>query len=279
MSLVVSSLNSGSNGNCYYVGNGKEGILVDAGISCREIEKRLKRLRLSVKTIKAIFITHEHGDHVHGVPALSRKHHIPVYITQRTQQSGNLDLKRELMIPFRSFDVVRVSDFTVKSFPILHDASDPHNFVIEYNNIRIGVFTDIGFPCSHVVSHFRECHAAFLETNYDEDMLTSGSYPLHLKERIRGGRGHLSNRQAMELFLNCRPPFMSHLFLSHLSEENNCPTIVEELFSKVADKTEVIVTSRYRETELYPIQSTGYGLTTRSRRPLHSQAQTQLSLF
>src|SRR5690606_37757700 len=102
-----------------------------------------------------------------------------------TQQSGNLDLKRELMIPFRSFDVVRINDFTVKSFPILHDASDPHNFVIEYNNIRIGVFTDIGFPCSHVVSHFRECHAAFLETNYDEDMLTSGSYPLHLKERIR----------------------------------------------------------------------------------------------
>src|SRR5690606_28656145 len=99
MSLVVSSLNSGSNGNCYYVGNGKEGILGDAGVACREIEKRLKRLRLSVKTIKAIFITHAHGDHVHGVPALSRKHHIPVYITQRTQQSGNLDLKRELMIP------------------------------------------------------------------------------------------------------------------------------------------------------------------------------------
>src|SRR6187401_1072116 len=98
MSLFICSLNSGSNGNCYYIGNHDEAVLIDGGISCRETEKRLKRLELSIKKVKAIFVTHEHGDHIHGVPVLSRRHQIPVYITPGTLRFGNVDIKEHLIV-------------------------------------------------------------------------------------------------------------------------------------------------------------------------------------
>lgn len=278
MSLFVSSLNSGSNGNCYYIGNNDEAILVDGGISCRETEKRLKRLGLNIKKIKGIFVTHEHGDHIHGIPALSRKHQLPVYITPRTQQFGNLDLRKELMIPFRAYEPIRVGSLTVTAFPMHHDASDPHNFVIAHDNVSVGIFTDIGFACEHVTKHFSQCHAAFLETNYDEDLLANGGYSMFLKDRIRGGKGHLSNKQALELFVRHKPSFMSHLFLSHLSEENNCPSIVEELFARVGGKTEVIVTSRHRETDIYQIQNTSC-LSVKRIKSHRTHSPLQLSLF
>src|SRR5205085_589083 len=95
MSLFVASLNSGSNGNCYYVGNNDEAVLIDGGISCREIEKRLKRLGIAIKKIKAVFVSHEHGDHVHGIPSLYKKHRIPVYITRQTFDSANIAMTED----------------------------------------------------------------------------------------------------------------------------------------------------------------------------------------
>lgn len=277
MSLFISALNSGSNGNCYYIGNGEEAVLVDGGISCRETEKRLKRLGLSIRKIRGIFVSHEHGDHVHGISAISRKYQIPVYITDRTLSQGNLDVKKELIVPIRAYAPVRIGQLLVTPFPIFHDAIDPHNFIVSSSTVKVGVFTDIGVLCEHVKKNFRECHAAFLESNYDEELLANGGYPAYLKDRIRGGRGHLSNKQAMQLFLKCKPSFMSHLFLSHLSQENNCPTIVESLFSKIAGKTEIVVTSRHRETRVYHIRNNFSSIHTgRSRSPY---TQFQLPLF
>lgn len=279
MSLLVSSLNSGSNGNCYYIGNSQEAILVDGGISCRAIEKRLKRLGLSIRKVKGIFVSHEHGDHVHGIPSISRKYQLPVYITDRTLQNGYLDLAKERIRIIRTHEPVTIGSLTVTPFPIFHDASDPHNFVVASDSVRVGIFTDIGRACPHVVNHFKQCHAAFLEANYDDEMLNNSSYPLSLRDRIRGGRGHLSNRQAAQLFVDHKPTFMSHLFLSHLSEENNCPTIVEELFSKVTGETEIVVTSRHRETPVYSIYGNGNaGESVRGKTTGNYQHQ-QLSLF
>ena len=96
------------------------------------------------------------------------------------------------------------------------------------NNVNIGIFTDIGSPCDHLALHFKHCHAAFLEANYDEEMLEKGSYPRHLKNRIRGGHGHLSNKQALEVFTKYKPAYMSHLFLSHLSKDNNSTQLVQQ---------------------------------------------------
>ncbi|HYC87027.1 MAG TPA: MBL fold metallo-hydrolase, partial [Chryseosolibacter sp.] len=148
-----------------------------------------------------------------------------------------------------------------------HDACDPHSFVVTGNQVRVGVFTDIGSPCEHVIRNFNQCHAAFLESNYDEDLLERGRYPYPLKLRIRGGQGHLSNTQAVELFRQHRPAFMTHLFLSHLSAENNRPKIAEQMFRKLQTKTKIILAPRNRETPVYHISN------------VEEQRQSQLTLF
>lgn len=277
MSLFIASLNSGSNGNCYYIGNREEAILIDAGISCREIEKRLKRLELSIKRIKAIFVTHEHTDHIYGVSRLSKKYQLPIFITANTLLNSRLNLRQDLVSSFTAHEPVKIGNIAVTALPIHHDASDPHSFVISCNAVKIGVFTDIGQPCEYVKDNFAQCHAAFLESNYDEVMLHTGRYPPSLKERIRGGRGHLSNSQAMQLFVKHRPAFMSHLFLSHLSAENNAPEIVHNLFKKVAGKTEIIIASRHEETPVYHISNSGFAKNT--RKPVTKHSQLQLALF
>ncbi len=253
MSLFISSLNSGSNGNCYYIGNEQEAVLVDAGISCRETEKRMKRAGLVIQKVKAIFISHEHGDHIAGVEGLSKKHQIPVYITAPALHHGRLRIDAQLVRDFKGHEPVQLGGLSVLAFPKLHDASDPFSFVVEGNGIRIGIFTDIGIACQHLIRNFQQCHAAFLEANYDEAMLEQGGYPQHLKNRIRGGKGHLSNRQALELFIAHRPPFMTRLLLSHLSKNNNSPELVDELFRREANGVHIVVASRYKETEVYQI--------------------------
>ena len=275
MTLYIASLNSGSNGNCYYVGNTNEAVLIDAGISCRETEMRMKRLELSIKKVKAIFITHEHSDHISGVSVLSKKHKIPVYITSETLESSRLRLKQHLTNNFTAYEPVRVGDLTITAFPKNHDASDPHSFVVSSNTMNVGVFTDIGSTCEHVRRQFSQCHAAFLESNYDEVMLENGSYSINLKRRIRGGKGHLSNTQALQLFLKHRAPYMSHLLLSHLSAENNTPDLVHDLFSKKAGRTKIVVASRYEESAVYQLTDLGQPV----RRVAPPMRVFQLGLF
>jgi phosphoribosyl 1,2-cyclic phosphodiesterase len=253
MSLFIASLNSGSNGNCYYVGNEHEAVLIDAGISCRETERRMLRLGLSMRKVKAIFVSHEHSDHINGIPVLAKKYLLPVYITPPTLVSGRLFLDDQLVHSFLAFETVTIGELQVTAFPKQHDASDPYSFIITCRDITVGVFTDLGIACENLISHFARCHAAFLEANYDDEMLDKGGYPYHLKRRIRGGSGHLSNKQAVELFTTHRPPFMSHLLLSHLSKNNNDPDLVQQLFDACADGVNIIVASRYHESEVYHI--------------------------
>jgi phosphoribosyl 1,2-cyclic phosphodiesterase len=253
MSLFIASINSGSNGNCYYIGNETEAVLIDAGISCRETEKRMRQLGLSMHKVKAIFISHEHSDHIKAVDVLAEKYNLPVHITHKTLQSGGSRLKKQLVNSFKAYEPVLIGGLAITAFPKFHDAVDPHCFIVKYNMVTVGVFTDIGASCDHVVKHFSLCHAAFLETNYDETLLENGRYPAHLKNRIRSGNGHLSNTQALEIFRKHKPPFMSHLLLSHLSKDNNRPELVKKLFEDHADGTEIIVASRYEATAVYHI--------------------------
>ncbi|HUS02485.1 MAG TPA: MBL fold metallo-hydrolase [Chitinophagaceae bacterium] len=272
MSLFICSLNSGSNGNCYYVGNETEAILVDAGISCAEIEKRMKRLGLSMQKLKAVFISHEHTDHISGVRVLSKKYKLPVYITNTTHRFGGVRLEKNLVNSFTAHQAIDIGNLSITAFPKFHDAADPYSFIISCNKINVGVFTDIGTPCVNLVHHFKQCHAAFLEANYDDTMLENGRYPHFLKNRIRGNKGHLSNKQALELFTTHRPSFMSHLFLSHISKNNNCPKLVQQLFNEHANGVQMIVTSRYQETAVHHIHAPNHAL------PVHHHTALQLAL-
>jgi phosphoribosyl 1,2-cyclic phosphodiesterase len=268
MSLFICSLNSGSNGNCYYVGNGQEAVLIDAGISCRETEKRMLGLGLNISKVRAIFISHEHSDHITGVPVLARKYQIPVYITENTYRLSEIPLDENLVTELQTGVAVNIGALNIIAFSKNHDACDPTSFIVSSNTVKVGIFTDIGRVCRNVITHFKQCHAAFLEANYDEEMLANGRYPYYLKRRITGGNGHLSNTQALQLCLEHRPKFMSHLFLSHLSKENNCPELVRNLFQQHLNNMEIIIASRYEATPLYTIIASGI------KKPI-----AQLSLF
>jgi len=252
MSLFISSLNSGSNGNCYYVGNQNEAILVDAGLTCRETEKRMKQVGLSMLNVKAIFISHEHGDHIKGLAVLANKYKLPVYITDFTAKHGP-HLIKHLSRTFTANQPVEIGNLTVTPFAKQHDAIDPHSFIITHAETTVGVFTDIGTACDQVINYFKQCHAVFLEANYDESLLENGRYPVFLKNRIRGGKGHLSNKQALEIFIQNRHPALSHLLLSHLSKENNSPQLALQLFTQHANGTEIMIASRDQPTEVIRI--------------------------
>lgn len=277
MSIYFTSLNSGSNGNCYYIGNNTEAVLIDAGLSCRETERRMKRLGLNMKDIKAIFVSHEHIDHVRGLAGIADKYNMPVYVTPATQK-GCYHLKTDHAISFTAHEPVNIGALSITAFPKFHDAADPHSFVITCNEITIGVFTDIGKPCENVIAYFKQCHAAFLEANYDNNMLANGNYPSFLKQRISGGVGHLSNDEALEIFVKHKSDFISHLLLAHLSKENNDVVLVQQLFEEVTGDVKVMVASRYEEMPVMQIGSTKT-IAIKIKRKLVMGNPAQMSMF
>lgn len=278
MSLVVTSLNSGSNGNCYYIGCGHDAVLVDAGLSCRETEKRMRRLGLKMETVRAIFISHEHGDHIKGIEGIVSKYKLPVYITAPTLHHGKLRISDLYVRAFKPLEPIHIGELAVLAFPKQHDAADPHSFIVTGNGVNVGVFTDIGTPCRHVIEHFKQCHAIFLEANYDDEMLSRGKYPIHLQRRISSDHGHLSNAQALKLFADHRPSFMSHVFLSHLSRDNNDPELVLQMFAAYATTTNITVASRYHEMEVRIISSSDSTGIIPVKKSLNAKP-VQISLF
>jgi phosphoribosyl 1,2-cyclic phosphodiesterase len=275
MPLFIASLNSGSNGNCYYIGNSSEAVLIDAGVSCREIEKRMKKINLSLQMVKAVFVSHEHSDHITGVPGLSKKYQLPVYITPSTLASSEIVIQQHLVHTFQTDQAIAIGKLTVRPFTKFHDASDPHSFLVSGDNIHVGVFTDLGHSCQQVTKNFSQCHAAFLESNYSEEMLMSGNYPAMLKKRISGDDGHLSNDQALALFTKHRGKQLSHLILSHLSKNNNKVALVKKLFAQQAGNTKIIVASRYKETPVFCINDSSRAVIKRIKKT----SEAQLSLF
>lgn len=251
--IEICAIASGSNGNCYYIGNGSEGVLVDVGISRRQVINRMMEQGLNPEKIKAILISHEHADHFRGVRVLSKKLNVPVYITEKTLQKSWSPDRPDKVILFQPGETIQCGEFKIHTFLKNHDAAEPCSFRIEHKGANVGVFTDIGSPCDNVVRELKQCHALFLESNYDDDMLWAGPYPHHLKTRVAGNRGHLSNKQAFDLLEEHRSEHLKVVFLSHLSGENNTPKIAETAFNSLKDLFEIKVTSRHAVGEIYKL--------------------------
>jgi len=252
--IEICALASGSNGNCYYIGNKEDAILVDAGINCKQIMIRMTAKGLNPHKIRAIFITHEHNDHVCGARVFAKKLDIPVYMTKGTYQSlymTNRPVAVRFVDPSQS---VMLIPFIIHPVLKNHDATEPTSFRVELQGINVGVFTDIGLPCSNVIDHMQHCHALFLETNYDEKMLWDGPYPYHLKKRVSSDVGHLSNLQAVNLLTEHAGPALKWVLLSHLSGENNTPQIAYDALKHFEDRYKIVLTSRKAAGEVIRIE-------------------------
>ena len=252
--LEICAIAWGSNGNCYYIGNEKDAVLIDAGISCKQILLRMESKGLNPLKLKAVFISHEHRDHMRGARVMSKRLHIPVYMTSRTYMAAYNNLKPDYPKFFDAGEQIEVGKFVIHSFLKNHDASEPCSFRVEYNGKNVGVFTDIGDPCENVSAHVQRCDALFLESNYDEEMLRNGRYPFYLKQRIASEVGHLSNIQALKLIEEFAGQNLKHIFLSHLSAENNTPEIAFETFKILQNRYNVQLTSRYAAGEICRIE-------------------------
>lgn len=243
--VEICAIASGSNGNCYYIGNENSAILVDAGISCKQVLLRMEERNLDSKKIKAIFISHEHVDHVMGTRVLSKKLNIPAFFTYGTWNKTHKSSKPPHYRYIHINEPLQLDDFTIHAFSKKHDANEPCSYRIEVEGFNIGVMTDIGTVCENISSNFSLCDAVFLESNYDEEMLINGPYPWYLKNRVASDHGHLSNIQALNLATNYAGENLKILFLSHLSAENNTPELAFNAFQSLHNKYEIINTSRY----------------------------------
>ncbi|HBT96810.1 MAG TPA: MBL fold metallo-hydrolase, partial [Desulfobulbaceae bacterium] len=219
-------LGSGSKGNCLYVESGGTAILIDAGFTGKEITRRLALIDRRPEQLAAIFLTHEHSDHVVGAGVLSRRLAIPVYANGGTALSGEAKMGRlHAWREFASGDRLEIGDLNLHSFTISHDASDPVGFVISDGVCRLASCTDTGYATNLICTRLAGCQALVLEFNHDPDMLKNGPYPLDLQQRIRSRRGHLANAQAAELLRGLLHDGLRQVVSAHLSETNNAPSL------------------------------------------------------
>ncbi|MCQ2975734.1 MAG: MBL fold metallo-hydrolase [Bacteroidales bacterium] len=252
--IEICSLASGSNGNCYYIGNETEAIIIDGGISHRKMMQRIEEVGINYLKIRAAFVSHEHHDHIAGLRVISKRLNIPVYFSWGTY---NATIKKERPIEtiiFNDESVINISDH-IKVFPFKkkHDATDPYSFRVEIDNVSIGVITDIGIAEQNCQEHFSKCSAVFLEMNYDPEMLKNGPYPYYLKQRVGSDLGHLSNFQALDLIKNYSSPNLSLIIASHISAENNCSEKVLETLSEISSKYTIELASRYQVGKVHVI--------------------------
>lgn len=229
MALVFQVLASGSKGNAIYVAGGSTSLLVDAGLSAKEIGRRMDNAGLNPKKLSALLLSHEHSDHIRGVGVLSRRHDLPVYLTQ-----GCLEALPSQLGELASVHIIqsgrpfRVGELTVHPFSLSHDAADPVGFIVEHDGCRLAVCTDCGTVTQLVRTRLRHCHGLIVEANHDVERLLNGPYTWPLKQRIRSRHGHLSNDECCELLQEVHHEDLQIVVMAHLSEINNHPQLVRE---------------------------------------------------
>ena len=229
--MITFSLQSGSNGNAIYVESNGVRLLFDAGISGRLAERRMARYGRDIRDLDAVIISHDHRDHVRCAGVYQRKFGLPIYITRPSLEAaaawcdlGQLTDVRH----FRSGDLLTFGDTTVRTIRTAHDAVDGVAFVVEGDGRRLGILSDLGHPFEGLLDILESVDGAYLECNYDPDMLEAGEYPPRVRARIKGPGGHLSNDESAELLRACNRERPQWLAVAHLSAENNRPDLAIE---------------------------------------------------
>jgi phosphoribosyl 1,2-cyclic phosphodiesterase len=231
--MKLCSIASGSSGNCIYVGTHNTNLLVDAGISAKRIENGLNGIDIKPDTIQGILITHEHSDHVSGLGILARRYHIPIYATYETACAISRikslgDIPGELYRYVKPDESFMINDICVEPFSTSHDASNPVCYTMKSGDRKVGVATDLGKYDDYILSRLEGSEILLVEANHDVNMLMVGKYPYSLKQRILGDRGHLSNDTSADLISRLIHPGLHHIFLAHLSKENNYEELAYE---------------------------------------------------
>lgn len=236
--MEICALASGSSGNCFYVENNSNAILVDCGISAKQIIERLHSIKKNPEKIKGIFITHEHSDHIRGTDVFSRKFSIPIFVTQRTSESCFLSSNCDLINFIKNNETIKLGGMEIEAFSKSHKAADPVSFSI-FKEKKVSIITDIGYSCNNVLKNINDSDALFIESNYDEDMLLNGPYPHFLKKWIKSDIGHLSNDQSARSVLENADSRLKYLVLSHLSKNNNTPEIALKSFKLLKERKDL----------------------------------------
>ncbi|MEM7582532.1 MAG: MBL fold metallo-hydrolase [Acidobacteriota bacterium] len=255
MRLAV--LGSGSAGNSLIVESGNRRLLVDAGFSCLQLQKRLASLGTDIARLDALLLTHEHQDHLRGADVLLRRYSLPVYATQGTLDASGLSAEAiteaRAIRSGKPFEVPESPVFWVEAFGIPHDANEPVGFVIEdLEGCRLGVVTDMGSRSQLAWGRLQELDCLVIETNHDLQMLRTGPYPWHLKQRVAGRHGHLSNREAAEGVAELMCERLSWVVLYHLSRTNNLPALAAqamgECLDRVGSDAQIVITQQDEPT-------------------------------
>jgi phosphoribosyl 1,2-cyclic phosphodiesterase len=257
--MRCTTLASGSKGNCFFIEGESGALLIDAGLSAKETLGRIAAAGLEAGQIRAVLVTHEHGDHIRGLDVLIRKLNVPVYATEGTlhdflHHRRTSDKAVDCRV-CRHDETFAVGDFSVEPFATSHDAAEPCGFIVRENGLRIGYCTDTGILTPPMLERLRRCDGIVLESNHCPDMLTNGPYPESLKRRIRSKRGHLSNPAAAAC-LQALGKDVTQVTLAHLSEINNTPERVNasarEGLGLFYDETNVIVATQCGTTKSCP---------------------------
>lgn len=267
MKVRFISLASGSSGNCYYLGTGKYGILIDAGIGIRTIKKALKEINVSLETIRAVFVTHDHADHIKAVGHLGEKFNIPIYTTARIHEGINKSycMTEKLSSSVRYLEKeqpMKLEDFSIESFEVPHDGTDNVGYCIEIGEKVFSFLTDLGEITPTAAKYICKANYLIIEANYDEEMLKMGPYPTYLKERISSNTGHMSNSDTAEFLAENINEHLKYIWLCHLSKDNNHPelafkTIEWKLKAKgvlVGKDVQLLALKRSTPSDLYEFE-------------------------
>ncbi len=257
--LNYSVLASGSSGNCIYVESATYGVLIDAGLSGKRIEGLLAQINRSMQDVDAIFVTHEHKDHVHGVGVLSRKYQLPIYANKKTwsvlpKLIGKID--PDLVCYIEPEETISVGDIDVFSYEVSHDAIQPQFYSLQRGDKQFVLLTDTGYVSNRLSDILYDADSYLIESNHEVEMLRYGRYPWSLKQRILSDKGHLSNEDGAIAMTNLIGNNTKHIFLGHLSQDNNTKQLAMDSMTSILQQYDLAVNEDFQIHMTDPAQAT-----------------------